>query len=158
MTSSVDFTGTGSVSAQEAKILRSHEQAHSSLSFVFLSELHLDDPKSLHNFRAMLQGYVDADFIPFAFVLCGSFIASNKITSSNIIQLYQQGFTALGDLLVQFPSIIRKSHFIFVPSSEDVFTTASLPRKALPKIITNSLVQRVLRGNGGNMSLSLIHI
>ncbi|UZJ52846.1 hypothetical protein CBS101457_002166 [Exobasidium rhododendri] len=153
MTSTVDFTGTGAVSAQEAKALRIHEQSHSSLSFVFLSELHLDNTKALLNFRAMLQGYVDANFIPYAFVLCGSFISSKKVTSTTLIQQYQNGFSALGDLLVQFPSVLKKSHFIFVPSSEDPFSTSILPRKRLPKSITESLVQRVLRGTGGNRQM-----
>jgi DNA polymerase epsilon subunit 2 len=153
MTSTIDFTGTGAVSAQEAKALRIHEQSHASLSFVFLSELHLDDAKALLNFQAMLQGYVDANFIPFAFVLCGSFISSSKVTSTNIIQQYQQGFSALGDLLVQFPTILKASHFIFVPSSEDPFSTSSLPRKRIPKSITDKLVQRILRGTGGSMQM-----
>lgn len=158
MTSTVDFNGTGVVGAQEAKALRIHEESHSSLSFVFLSELHLDDTKAMISFKAMLQGYVDADFIPFAFVLCGSFITSNKVTSSNIIQQYQQGFNTLGDLLVQFPTIIKKSHFIFVPSSDDPFSTSTLPRKPLPKSISDKLIQRILRASGGNQqSIEKLH-
>lgn len=150
MTGTVDFNGTGAVTTQEAKALRLHEQSHPSLSFVFLSELHLDDTRALSNFRAMLQGYVDADFIPFAFVLCGSFISNNKVASTNIIQQYQQGFSSLGDMLVQFPTILKNSHFIFVPSLEDPFSTSTLPRKALPKSITNKLSDRILRGLNGN--------
>lgn len=152
MTGTVDFNGTGSVTTAEAKALQTHEQSHSSLSFVFLSELHLDDIKAMSNFRAMLQGYLDANFIPFAFVLCGSFITSNKVSAgSNIVQRYQQGFSLLGDLLVQFPTILKKSHFIFVPSLEDPFATSTLPRKPLPKSISEKLIQRILRGTGGNM-------
>jgi DNA polymerase epsilon subunit 2 len=153
MTSTIDFNGTGAVTTQEGKALRIHEQSHSSLSFVFLSELHLDDTKALSNFRAMLQGYMDANFIPFAFVLCGSFVSSTKVTSTNLIQQYQDGFSALGELLVQFPSILKKSHFIFVPSSEDPFSTSSLPRKHLPKSITDKLLQRILRGTGNNVQM-----
>jgi DNA polymerase epsilon subunit 2 len=152
MTGTVDFNGTGSVTPAEAKAFQVHEQSHSSLSFVFLSELHLNDLKAMANFRAMLQGYVDANFIPFAFVLCGSFITSSKVSAStNIVQQYQQGFSTLGDLLVQFPSVLKKSHFIFVPSLEDPFATSTLPRKALPKSISDKLVQRILRGTGGNI-------
>jgi hypothetical protein len=56
-------------------LLKEHEAAHDNLAMVFISELHLDHAKSLASFRAMLQGYADAAFIPFAFVLCGSFSA-----------------------------------------------------------------------------------
>lgn len=156
---SVDFNGTGAITAHEAKALRVHEQRHSELSFVFISELHLDDPKTLRNFGAMLQGYIDADFIPFAFVLCGTFVSSQRASDAapasaakSVIEQYQDAFTALGDLLVRFPTIVRNSHFIFVPSAEDPNTTATLPRKALPKAITDKLTQRLIRGNGGNVS------
>ena len=155
----VDFTGTGSITSQEEKALRIHEQNHDSLSFIFISELHLDDEKTLQNFGAMLQGYIDADFLPFCFVLCGSFIsnqrsatASTASAGKSIIERYQDAFVALGDLLVKFPSIMNKSHFVFVPSHEDPFATTTLPRKPLPKIITEKFIQRIIRANGGNAS------
>lgn len=155
----VDFNGLGSITTQEEKALRIHEQNHASLSFVFISELHLDDEKTLQNFGAMLQGYVDADFLPFCFVLCGSFVsnqrsatASTASAGKSIIERYQDAFIALGDLLVKFPSIMNRSHFVFVPSHEDPFGTTTLPRKPLPKIITEKFIQRIVRANGGNVS------
>lgn len=155
----VDFDGTGGVTAQEAKALRVHEQSHSSLSFVFISELHLDDEKTMRNFGSMLHGYVDADFIPFCFVLCGSFISSQRSAtastasaSKSLVQRYQDAFIDLGDLLVKFPKVVKQSHFVFVPSHEDPFSTSTLPRKALPHCITDKLVQRLVRGHGGNVS------
>lgn len=155
----VDFNGTGIVTSQEEKALRIHEQNHASLSFVFISELHLDDEKTLRNFGAMLQGYVDADFLPFCFVLCGSFVsnqrsatASTASAGKSIVERYQDAFVALGDLLVKFPSIMNRSHFVFVPSHEDPFGTTTLPRKPLPKIITEKFIQRIIRANGGNVS------
>lgn len=154
MTGAVDFNGTGSVSAADAKALKVHEESHSSLAFVFLSDLHLDDVKAMANLRAMLEGYSKANFYPFAFVLCGSFITSSKVSaSSNVVQQYQQGFSALGDLLIQYRDVLLRSHFIFVPSLGDPFATSTLPRKALPKSISEKLVQRILRGTGGNMQL-----
>jgi DNA polymerase epsilon subunit 2 len=161
MCGGVDFNGTGSVSAHEAKAFRIHEQNHSSLSFVFISELHLDDEKTLRSFGAMLQGYVDADFIPFCFVLCGSFLSTQRtaaadaaFASKSIVERYQDAFLALGDLLVKFPSIVQHSNFVFVPSQDDPYGTTSLPRKSLPKCITDKLVQRLVRGHGGNASIA----
>lgn len=156
---STDFNGTGSLTTQEMKALQIHEQNHADFSFVFISELHLDDEKTLRNFGAMMQGYLDANFIPFCFVLCGSFVSSQRNATANtasagksIIERYQDGFTALGDLLIKFPQILHRSHFVFVPSHEDPFGTTTLPRKPLPKIITDKLVQRISRANGGNLS------
>ncbi|MCO5589717.1 hypothetical protein L7F22_043685 [Adiantum nelumboides] len=155
----VDFNGTGSLTSQEEKTLRIHEQNHASLSFIFISELHLDDEKTMRNFGAMLQGYIDADFLPFCFVLCGSFVsnqrsatASTASAGKSIIERYQDAFVALGDLLVKFPSIMNRSHFVFVPSHEDPFGTTTLPRKPLPKIISEKFIQRIIRANGGNVS------
>lgn len=69
--------------------MKVHEQSHSDLAFVFISDLHLDQPKTLSSFRSMLQGYLDADFIPFAFVLCGSFLENSKTGKGDLISRYQ---------------------------------------------------------------------
>jgi hypothetical protein len=45
------------------------------LSFIVLSDLHLDVPSTLHSLRAVLQGYIDASFVPFLIVLCGNFLS-----------------------------------------------------------------------------------
>jgi hypothetical protein len=52
-----------------------------STSFIVLSDLWLDHPRALEGFRRVLDGCVEHDFIPFAFVLCGNF-ATRKVDTS----------------------------------------------------------------------------
>lgn len=48
-------------------------EAHAHVSFVILSDLFLDHPKTFRNLERMLEVYADSSFRPLAFVLCGNF-------------------------------------------------------------------------------------
>ncbi|KAK0521797.1 DNA-directed DNA polymerase epsilon, subunit B [Tilletia horrida] len=138
----VDFLGTGAISLEDEAILRTHEQAHEDLNFVVISDVHLDQAKTLTNLRAMMQGYVDADFIPMAFVLCGDF-CSTTVSGSEMVAKYQYLFNQLADVITSFPAIRNKAHFIFVPGPTDPFSTPLLPRPGLPAILTTKLAARL---------------
>lgn len=84
----VDFLGTGGMSIKEEENLKFHEKSHPDLCMVVISDLHLDHPKTMANFKRMLQGYVEADFLPFAFILCGNF-SSSPFVGPNPIKRYQ---------------------------------------------------------------------
>ncbi len=47
--------------------------AHEDVSFVTLSDLWLDHPRTLPSLKIMFEGYANADVRPFAFVFCGNF-------------------------------------------------------------------------------------
>lgn len=68
---------------------------------VVISDLHLDHARTLSNFRAMLQGYVDAEFVPFAFVLCGNF-CSTSWHGSDAVRHYQGAWRSLAQQLCSF--------------------------------------------------------
>lgn len=140
--SHVDFLGTGTVSLKDEQALRVHEQIHDELCISVLSDVHLDHPKTLSNLRAMFQGYVDADFIPFAFVLCGNF-SSTPWTGADMLKRYQTAFATLADLLAAFPDVVARSHFVLVPGPADPFTTPVMPRSHLPDILTSKLKARL---------------
>lgn len=72
----VDWTGKGIVSSKEEQGLSQALQTHyPDLSFIVLSDLHLDLPSTIHALRAAIQGYIDAEFVPFLFVFCGNFLS-----------------------------------------------------------------------------------
>ena len=48
-------------------------KAHNAVTFIFISDLWLDHPKTLVNLRRMLEVYADAVVPPLAFILCGNF-------------------------------------------------------------------------------------
>ncbi|SJX62991.1 related to DNA polymerase epsilon subunit B [Sporisorium reilianum f. sp. reilianum] len=132
----------GAMSVKEEAAFAVHEARHSDLCFVIFSDLHLDHAKTLSAFATVLQGYVDADFLPFALVLCGNF-ASEQYTSADTVQRYRAGFAMLGETLAAFPSIVRSSHVILVPGPQDAFATSLVPRPALPEVLVQPLLQKL---------------
>ncbi|KAN0061752.1 DNA-directed DNA polymerase epsilon, subunit B [Thecaphora frezii] len=134
----VDTLGIGAISIKDEEAMRVHERMHDDLCFVVVSDLHLDHAKTMANFRLMLQGYVDAEFLPFAFVLCGNF-SSSPWTGGDVLKRYQSAFSNLADLIGSFPALLRSSHFILVPGPSDPFVTPLIPRPALPEMLTTKL-------------------
>lgn len=88
MCAHIDFLGTGAISKKEEKDFKYHEQVQANLCMVVISDLHLDHPKTMANFRKMLQGYVEVDFLPFVFILCGNF-SSSPFVGGDPIKRYQ---------------------------------------------------------------------
>ncbi|SNX84492.1 related to DNA polymerase epsilon subunit B [Melanopsichium pennsylvanicum] len=132
----------GAISVKDEKSLMVHEQNHSDLCFVIFSDLHLDHLKTMAAFATVLQGYVDADFIPFALVLCGNF-ASQQYSSVDMVEKYKAGFSALADTLATFTAIVRTSHIILLPGPQDPFTTSLVPRPPLPQLLVQSLLNKL---------------
>lgn len=83
-----DVLGTGAITVKDEKAYKVHEEQHDDLCFVVISDLHLDHAKTMSSFRAMLQGYTDADFVPYAFILCGNF-SSTPWTGADMVTKYQ---------------------------------------------------------------------
>jgi len=86
----IDFLGTGAVSLKEEVgdwrvtlcfRINSMQQkytptilANTQVSFVVLSDVWLDHPRTIPALRRLFEGYVEAaEFRPMAFVLCGNF-------------------------------------------------------------------------------------
>jgi len=113
--------------------------------------------------RRLFEQAVEAEVIPKVFVLCGSFTAGN-VSNEVEMDAYKgehsycppgfagathgpisilDGFTALGDLIAEFPSIRSGSHFLFVPGPNDPWSSDILPRRPLPSFFTNRLVAKL---------------
>ncbi|KAJ1028983.1 hypothetical protein NDA18_002614 [Ustilago nuda] len=134
----------GAISVKEEAAFKVHEANHSDLCFVIFSDLHLDHPKTMSAFATVLQGYVDANFIPFALVLCGNF-ASQQYSSADMIDMYKAGFAALGETLSSFPAIVGTSDIILVPGPQDPFATSLVPRPPLPQLVVQALLSKLER-------------
>ena len=90
----------------------------------------------------MLQGYVDAEFIPFLFVLCGDFCSEGSAgarSGRDTMSRYKDAFSKLADLLATFPAVLRASHFVFVPGPHDPYPSKLLPTRAIPDVLTEKL-------------------
>lgn len=72
----------------------------------------------------MFEGFLN--FPPIAFVLMGDFL-SGQLGALHCSELRSR-FKTLGELLALFPSLLEKSHFIFVPGPCDPPGPKILPR------------------------------
>jgi DNA polymerase epsilon subunit 2 len=87
----VDFLGTGSLTLTEEAKLRISEKAHPE-SFLFFSDMYLDSPKHLLNFRKVLQAYegFEGGQPPALCVLCGNFSSKAvNVTDGKSLREYQ---------------------------------------------------------------------
>lgn len=122
-------------SAKLLKIEKSNEDG----MLIFISDVWLDRLKVMDKLRAMFEGFLGCP--PIAFVLMGDFL-SGQYGASHCSELRSK-FKILGELLVQFPLLLEKCHFIFVPGPGDPAGPKILPRPSLPKFVTEELTKRV---------------
>ncbi|CAO1620088.1 unnamed protein product [Parajaminaea phylloscopi] len=141
----IDWTGKGVISLKEERSLEtSLQRHHNDVSFVTLSDLHLDVPRTFHSLRALIQGYIDADFVPFLFIFCGNFLSeAGRRKADGGLAKYNEGFSTLSDVLTSFPTLFTSSHFLFVPGPLDPYSTPVLPRKGLPTLLVDPFVSRL---------------
>lgn len=136
----VDFLGKGNTTVLEddnwAKQAARPENAD--ITLLVLSDVHLDDERTLKGLRKLFEQAVEAEVIPKIFILCGDFTSGN-IKNDIEMDRYKDGFTSLGDLILEFPSIKRYSHFLFVPGPNDPWSSEVLPRRPIPTAFTNRL-------------------
>ncbi|EIW66910.1 hypothetical protein TREMEDRAFT_45435 [Tremella mesenterica DSM 1558] len=138
----VDFIGGGAISLKEEQKFLPTVAVNTQVSFVVLSDVWLDHPRCLPALRKMFEGYAESvEFRPMAFVLCGNFSQKGWETEEGL-KRYSNGFNALTDLLVSFP-LLQSSHFIFVPGPLDPWSSSTLPRPALPSLLSARLKQRL---------------
>ncbi|WFD07915.1 DNA-directed DNA polymerase [Malassezia vespertilionis] len=137
----VDFTGTGAVPQKHVAAMQSQEMQHPDLSFAVFSDVHLDHENSLSNLRAILQGYGDADFIPFCLVLCGNFTSVSMEADEGNRDRFEQGFLRLAELLQRFPHILEQTHLVLIPGPADPVSTPLLPRARIPAPLVASFEQ-----------------
>lgn len=130
---------------------------------VILSEIHLNDPRTLSALERVFKYYSkkaqDTDSTPAVFVLMGSFV-SHAIMSRNAgnntpgaIE-YKEHFDVLASLLSQYPRILRNSTFIFVPGDNDPWAavhsagaSTTVPREGVPEMFTSRIRKAFERVN-----------
>ncbi|KAG7528621.1 hypothetical protein FFLO_06044 [Filobasidium floriforme] len=127
----VDFLGVGATSLKEEAKLQRISQAHEDLSIVVLSDVWLDHPKTIPALKRMFEGYGQAEFRPYAFVLCGNFSMKGWMGAGSM-NAYIAGFKALAEAIAGFPTLSQHSQFIFIPGPTDPWSSSTLPRPPIP--------------------------
>ncbi|KAJ4426622.1 hypothetical protein ANN_26420, partial [Periplaneta americana] len=133
------FGGPSQVSLKMSTELSKYEQENEDAVMVFLADIWLDNIKVMEKLRVLFAGYTD--FPPIAFVFMGNFLSAQQ--GSSHVTVLKNGFKALAQLIVQFPELVERSRFIFIPGPFDPPSANILPRMSLPKVITEEFQQKV---------------
>ncbi|KAF9433469.1 DNA-directed DNA polymerase epsilon, subunit B [Entomortierella beljakovae] len=141
----IDFLGA-------PKTMRSDEQLgvisseYEDISFVILSDLWLDQPKTFATLRTIFEGYSSSS-LPLAFIMCGSFKSEPFLFNGLESGHYKEGFNTLAELIAEFPTMATSCYFVFVPGPNDPWGSSIIPRPKIPDFYTGkvrSLVKRAI--------------
>lgn len=164
----VDFLGVGSERAQGSRMrqiqTRCLQEAHHGIQMnrrfkiVIMGEVNLDNMKTMDALRKVLSLYNEAALqdLPMAFVLIGNFVQKAKINGGGqggSIE-YKEYFDMLALVLSDFPSLLQRSTFIFVPGDNDPWSsafsaggTSAIPRHAVPDLFTSRVKRAFANAN-----------
>ncbi|KAJ5585360.1 uncharacterized protein N7459_005160 [Penicillium hispanicum] len=156
----VDFLGIGSERAQGARMRRIQEkclrgepeamEAPARVKMAVLSEINLDNMRTLDALRKVFSGYNDLALAerPQTFVLIGNFVQRAIINGSGRAGSieYKEYFDSLAVVLSDFPALLQHSTFVFVPGDNDPWASAfstgaasTIPRQPIPELFTSRI-------------------
>ena len=133
------FGGPSPICAKASQKLKAMLRENEDAMFVFLSDVFLDDTRVMERLGTLFSGYSEAP--PTAFVFMGDFSSAPYGPQTN--QKLRESFKALGDLMLQFPTLIKKAQFLFIPGPQDPGPGNILPRPPIPSVLTSDLTSRV---------------
>ena len=109
--------------------------------FIIVSNLHLDSPALLRNFRSLLEGFLESGSIPAMFILMGNFCSkpfgANRLDRDS----YKAQMDALAACFEAFPDVASQTHVVLVPGPHDPGSPKILPRSPIPSYFTQSLAR-----------------
>ncbi|KAJ2616783.1 DNA-directed DNA polymerase epsilon, subunit B [Coemansia sp. RSA 1365] len=133
------FGGTPSLRTETQ--LRAIEVA-SDNGIIFLSDVWLDKQETMDALHTLLEGFSHST-PPIAFVFIGDFSSKPFVSGSGDTAQYRDNMALLGQLIAGFPEIARKSHFVFVPGSNDPWGQGALPKPHIAEFFTKRLGSRL---------------
>ncbi|KAL4814194.1 DNA polymerase alpha/epsilon subunit B-domain-containing protein [Aspergillus spinulosporus] len=164
----VDFLGVGSERAQGSRMRRIqtrclHEdhddnQLNRRFKIVIMGEVNLDNTKTMDALRKVFSLYNDSAVQerPVLFVLVGNFVQKAIINGGGqggSIE-YKECFDMLAWVLSDFPSLLQRSTFIFVPGDNDPWSSSfsagassTIPRHAIPSLFTSRVKRAFASAN-----------
>lgn len=153
----VDFLGVGSEKAHgprmrqiEKQCLRGDGQGSAQNGVVILGEIHLDISQTSNALKKVFDFYnhFGDDEIPAVFILIGNFVrhavmAGCKDNGSVECKEY---FDILASVLSNYPRILQRSTFLFVPGDNDPWASSysagsvpSIPKSPVPDLFTSRI-------------------
>ncbi|XP_038066807.1 DNA polymerase epsilon subunit 2-like [Patiria miniata] len=133
------FGGPSPTCAKSSEKLLTIEKDNEEAMFVFVSDIWLDQLRVREKLNTLFTGY--SEMPPTCFVFCGNF--TSKPYGSNHVKTLRESLQALSDMLQEYPTLLQRSRFIFVPGPQDPGPAAILPRPPIPDVITEEFCRRV---------------
>ncbi|KAK9732461.1 hypothetical protein RND81_04G002100 [Saponaria officinalis] len=141
--SGLDFFGCGASTTEDTRKLAEMEKKAVNDMFVVLSDIWLDDEKTIGKLNEVLEGYEAVEVVPSLFILMGSFCSSPCNLSFHSFASLRLQFGKLGKMIAQYPRLKEHSRFLLIPSPDDAGPSSVLPRPALPKYLTEELQKEI---------------
>ena len=133
------FGGPSPTCARSSEKLQVMLDENKDAMFVFVSDLFLDDSRVTEKLGTLFSGYSDAP--PTAFVFMGDFSSTPYGPLAH--QKLKENFGKLADLMLEFPELVKKSQFLFVPGPQDPGPGNLLPRPPIPSVLTSEFTSRI---------------
>lgn len=103
--------------------------------YLILREVYVDDDRVLDVLSDLFRGLAANDGrLPYCVILLGRFVRPAQLCSNRPeLPRLLAGMEEFGRRIRQFEQLCRQTHFIFVPTLDDVGIGAALPRPPLPE-------------------------
>ncbi|PLB50496.1 hypothetical protein P170DRAFT_463685 [Aspergillus steynii IBT 23096] len=156
----VDFLGLGSERARGPRMrqvqarclehVRDGFEPPNRFKLAVMSEVNLDNMKVADALRRLFGIYNDLPpgERPMVFILIGNFVRQATVSGggqAGSIE-YKEYFDSLAGILSDFPSLLQRSTFVFVPGDNDPWSSAfsagaasPVPRQAIPELFTSRI-------------------
>lgn len=134
----VNFFSPGQLPCPKTLLKLRQAESEEAGMIVFLSDVYLDQAKTLEGLEILLKGFDNCP--PACFVMCGRFCSAHGF--SHLPKL-QEGLINLSQIIARFPNVEQESQFVFVPSMDDYGMNKMLPRPSLPSFITQEFCKKV---------------
>ncbi|OVA10974.1 DNA polymerase alpha/epsilon [Macleaya cordata] len=139
----LDFFGCGALSTEEKlRLLESEKKAVNDM-FVILSDIWLDNEETMEKLATVLDGYENVEVVPSLFVLMGNFCSRPCNLAFHSFSTLRSQFGKLGEMIGAHPRLKEHSQFLFIPGPDDAGPSTVLPRRALPKYLTEELQKHI---------------
>eukprot|EP00927_Polykrikos_kofoidii_P020363 TRINITY_DN19644_c0_g2_i1.p1 TRINITY_DN19644_c0_g2~~TRINITY_DN19644_c0_g2_i1.p1 ORF type:complete len:554 (+),score=92.68 TRINITY_DN19644_c0_g2_i1:135-1796(+) len=132
----------GTLTQAQVDTLQRAEQENAEGMYVVLSEVTLDNDRTLEKLDDLFQGY-ESSLPPVAYVFMGNFCSSPFVHSSEGVRGYRDGFERLKIKMRSLPNHVQRgTRFIFVPGPNDP-GAPTLPRAKLSSFLTAGLAKEI---------------
>ncbi|KAI4326321.1 hypothetical protein MLD38_031647 [Melastoma candidum] len=138
-----DFFGSGHLTKEETLRLADLEKRSVNDMFVILSDVWLDDEKTIGKLQTVLDGFEDVEVVPSLFVFMGNFCSRPCNLAFHSYSYIRSQFAKLGEMIESHPRIKEKSRFLFIPGPHDAGPSTVLPRSALPRYFAEELQEHI---------------